>query len=280
MATGLDFVDEEAIRRTVEEIAQENLVFREAFRDIDASGINNSKLTVPDPEDALASPQALDPGQEYPEARDSYRTVDIERVKYGNLMSIPMEDQMDHAPGDLIDQQVDRHAREMAEFLDENAYVELESAVTDAADGGPSSGDGDGVLDYDDAVDAMTTLEDRGFEPDICFVSPLAKKDLLTDENFTRASDGGDEVVFNGQFGEVAGVPFSYSNTGDLAAPGDEDEPAAIMVDTDLFGYEATWTPIETETDDSFNTDEDQVKIRTLKGWKAIKEDAVVGIDA
>lgn len=280
MATGLDFVDAEAIRQTVEEIAQENLVFREAFRDIDASGIDNDTLRVPDPEDALAAPQALDPGEEYPEARDTYRKVDIERVKYGNLMTIPMEDQMDHAPGDLIDQQVDRHAREMAEFLDAQAYAELETGVTAAGDGGPEAGDGDGVLDYEDAVDALTTLEDRSFEPDICFVSPLAKKDLLTDENFTRASDMGDDVVFNGVFGEVAGVPFAYSNTGDLAAPDTADEPAAIMVDTDLYGYEATWVPIETETDDNFDTDEDQVKIRTLKGWKGIKSDAVVGIDA
>ena len=276
MATGLDFVDEEAIRQTVEEIAQEQLVFREAFRDIDASGINNDTLRVPDPEDVLAEPQALDPGDEYPDARDTYRKVDIERVKYGNLLEIPMEEQMDHAPGDLIDQQVDRHAREMAEFLDAQAYEELETAV----DATPEAGDGDGTLDYEDAIDGITELEDNNHDPDLVFVGPRGKNDLMTDDNFTRASDMGDDVVFNGVFGEVAGVPFAYSNTGDLANPSDVDEPAAIVVDTDMLGYEATWVPVETETDDNFETDEDQVKIRTLKGWKVIKEDAAVGIDA
>lgn len=277
MATGLDFVDEEAIRQTVEEIAQEQLVFREAFRDIDASGIDNSKLTVPDPEDALSSPQALNPGDTYPSDRDSYRTVDIQREKYGNLMTVPMEDQMDHAPGDLIDQQIDRHAREMAEFLDEKAYAELNNAVAASPVAGDSNDDD---LSYSDCVDGITTLESRGFDPDIVFVGPEGKNDLLTDDDFTRASEMGDDVVFNGFFGQVADVPFVYSNTGDLATPTTTDEAAAIVVDTDLLGYEATWVPIETDTDDNFETDEDQVKIRTLKGWKVIKSDAAVGIDA
>jgi hypothetical protein len=64
-----------------------------------------------------------------------------------------------------------------------------------------------------------------------------------------------------------------FSTVGDLTLHN------AILVDSDRYGYEATFTPVETEEDTDFDTDTQRFKIRTRKGFKAIKPEAAVEVE-
>jgi hypothetical protein len=70
----------------------------------------------------------------------------------------------------------------------------------------------------------------------------------------------------------IAGLDFMFSTVGDLTTHN------AILVDSDRYGYEATFTPIETETDDDFHTDTEKYKVKTRKGFKAIKPEAAIEV--
>jgi hypothetical protein len=74
-------------------------------------------------------------------------------------------------------------------------------------------------------------------------------------------------------FGRVAGIQTAVTTTGDIT------EHNALLVDTDVYGYEATFTPVETEENDKFSNDTQQFKIRTRKGYKAIKPEAAVEVE-
>ena len=52
-----------------------------------------------------------------------------------------------------------------------------------------------------------------------------------------------------------------------------------VDVDTDRYGYEATFTPVETEEESDFATDTERFKVRTRKGFKAIKSEAAIEVE-
>lgn len=262
-------ITEEAVRSTVEERAQERLVYRNAFRNLDASNVNNSTLQVPKPSDAMAEPSAIEPTAEYPTTREDYTKVSIDRQKFGEMVQIPEEDVMDNV-FDLVADHVDLAARNMAEFLDGLAFAELSANLNS---NGPVTGDSTtDQLSVDDVFAGIRTLEEEGFEPDAVFVGPRGKEDILK-ELADRGTDLGDSTIQTGQFADYAGLNWYYSNTGDLT------QHDAIAVDTDFYGYEATWTPIETERDEDFDTDTSKFKIRTRKGFKALEAQAAVEIN-
>lgn len=263
-------ITQEAVRSTVEQIAQENLVWRRAFRSLDASNVNNDTLKVPKPSDVLGEPQAVRPGAEFPNTREEWSTVNIERTKWGNAVSITMEEEMDNV-FDLVAAHVDGMGRQMAEFLDAQAYAELSANLNSA--GPVNSGSSDGTLSYDDVLAGVEQLELDLYDPDFMVVEPSGKADLLTDPDFTRATDLGDDVVTQGQLGRVAGLDVFYSNTGDLGAAD------ALIVDSDFYGYEATWNGVSTNRYEEEETQEDVIQIWTMKGWKAIEPQAAIQVD-
>ncbi len=262
-------ITEEAVRSTVEDRAEERLVYRNAFRDLDASNVNNSTIKVPKPSDAMAEPSAIDPTADYPTTREDYETVAIDRQKFGEMIEIPEEDVMDNI-FDLVADHVDLAARNMAEFLDGLAYAELSANLNSE---GPVTGDSTtDQLSVDDVFAGIRTLEEEGYEPDMVFVGPRGKEDILK-ELADRGTDLGDRTVQTGQFADYAGIDWMYSNTGDLT------QHDAIVVDSDFYGYEATWTPIETDREEEFDNDTSKFKIKTRKGFKALEEQAAVEIN-
>ena len=262
-------ITEEAVRSTVEERAQERLVYRNAFRGMDVSNINGSTMKVPKPSDVMAEPSAIEPTADYPTTREEYEKVSIDRVKYGEMIEIPEEDVMDNV-FDLVADHVDLAAREMAEFLDGLAYTELSGNLNSSS---PVTGDSTtDSLSIDDVFAGVRTLEEVGFEPDMVFVGPRGKEDILK-ELADRGTDLGDRTVRTGQFADYAGLNWMYSNTGDLT------NHHAIVVDSDFYGYEATWEPISAERDADFDSDTEKFKIKTYKGFKAIEADAAVEIN-
>jgi len=259
---------QEAVEQTLEERLQEELVYRDAFRGLDAQDVNSNVIKVPNPADVMAEPAAVEPGASYPSTREEYEKISIEREKFGEIIAVPEEDIMDNI-FDLVADHVDLAAREMAEFLDGLAFNELTGNVN-----GTGAGDSDGNLTFDDIVDGMRVAEEADADPDVVYVGPQGKADLMTSADFTRATDLGDETITQGgTIGTVAGLEVRYSNTGDIATSD------AFVVDTDVYGYEATFTPVQTEEDEDFDTDTRRFKIKTRKGFKAIKPEAAVQVD-
>jgi len=260
-------ITQEAVRAQVEERLQEMLVFREAFRDLDATNVNSDTIKVPNPDDVLAEPAAVEPTASYPTTREEYQKIAIDRQKYGEIIEVPEEDVMDNV-FDLVADHVDLAAREMAEFLDGLAYSELSSNL---ASGSPVTDNADDDLTYDDVQEGVASLEENDATPDIAFVGPRGKQDILT-YLAERGTDLTDEAVQTGSFGMIAGLDFMFSTVGDLTTHN------ATLVDSDRYGYEATFTPVETEEDNDFDTDTQRYKVRTRKGFKAIKPEAAVEV--
>lgn len=261
-------ISQEAVRSAVEERLQEQLVFRDAFRGLDATNVNSNTIKVPNPADAMAEPAAIEPGAEYPQTREEYEKVSIDRQKYGVMIEVPEEDVMDSVP-DLISDHIDLAATEMAEFLDGLAYAELSSNL-DA--NSPVSTTVDDDLTYDDITEGVAELEENDAEPDMAFFGPRGKQDMLS-YLADRGTDLGDEAVTTGQFGAFAGLDFMYSTAGELTAHN------AILVDSNRYGYEATFTGISSEEESDFDTDTQKYKVKTRKGFKAIKPEAAVEVE-
>jgi hypothetical protein len=55
-------VSEESVRQVAEDLAQENTVFRRAFRDISIPDRTGSTFDIPVPEDTLGEPVAREAG--------------------------------------------------------------------------------------------------------------------------------------------------------------------------------------------------------------------------
>jgi len=229
---------------------------------------NSERLTikVPDPSDVLAEPSAVEPTSEYPSTREEYSKINIDRQKYGEVIEVPEEDIMDNV-FDLVADHVDLAAREMAEFLDGLAFQELSTNVT-----GTVSDNANDDLTYDDVQEGVAELEENGATPDMAFVGPRGKQDILT-YLAERGTDLTDEAIQTGNFGSIAGLDFMFSTVGDLELHN------AILVDSDRYGYEATFTPLETEENNRFQNDTQQFKIKTRKGFKAIKPEAAVEVE-
>jgi len=261
-------ITQEAVRAQVEERLQEMLVYREAFRDLDATSVNSNTIKVPNPDDVMAEPAAIEPTAEYPATREEYSKISIDRQKYGEIIEVPEEDVMDNV-FDLVSDHIDLAAQEMAEFLDGLAFQELSNNVGSAS---PVTDNANDDLTYDDIQEGVATLEENDATPDVAFVGPRGKQDILT-YLAERGTDLTDEAIQTGSFGMIAGLDFMFSTVGDLTTHN------AILVDTDRYGYEATFTPVETEEDSDFETDTERYKIRTRKGFKAIKPEAAIEVE-
>jgi len=261
-------ISQEAVRRQVEERLEEQLVFRDAFRGLDATSVNSNTIKVPDPADAMAEPSAIEPGADYRTTREEYEKIPIERQKYGEMIEVPEEDVSDAVNG-IVNDHIDNAARKMAEFLDGLAFQELSANL---ASGSPVSDSADDDMTYDDIQEGVATLEENDATPDMAFFGPRGKQDILT-YLAERGTELTDEAIQTSQFGAFAGLDFMFSTVGDLTTHN------AILVDSDRYGYEATFTPIETEENSHFESDTDRYKVKTRKGFKAIKPEAAIEVE-
>jgi HK97 family phage major capsid protein len=261
-------ISEETVRDQAEERLEEQLVFRDAFRDLDVTDVDNNTYKVPNPEDAVAEPEHIEPGGEYPRTREEYDKVPIDGRKYGHIIEIK-EEEISDSVLDVVEDQVDQAARKMAEFLDGLAYSELSANVDSASPVSPTTS---GTVVYEDIQEGVTELEKNDASPDMAFFGPEAKGDILK-YLADRGTDLGDEAVTTGQFGGFAGLDFMYSTAGDLAAHD------VILVDSDVYGWEATFTDVESEENERFSNDTQQFKVRTRKGFRAIKPEAAIKVE-
>lgn len=268
-----DVLTEEAVRQTVEDIVQENLVFRQAFQDLDATGIDNDTFRIPKPSDAIGHPQAIPEGAEFPRDEEDYEKVDISFTKYGFETAITQE-AMDDSMLPVAADHIERQARQMAEFLNEVAFEELDANLN--ADS-PAGGVGDtNALEFDDLVDAKQSLRTDLYDPDLLFVNIQGETDLLNSSEFTRATDLGDETITEGAIGRVAGLDVIVSDYGKMSGSSGE----GYLVDSDFYGYEATREPLDTNEYEAPERQAEMMQIWTRRGFKAIDPEAAIKVEA
>lgn len=263
----------EAVRQRVEDIVQENLVFRQAFRPLDATGIDNDTFKIPRPKDTIAHPQAIPEGAEFPRDEEEYEKVSIDFTKYGFETAITRE-AMDDSMIDVAADHIDRQARQMAEFLNEVAFNELDANLNA---NGPAGGVGDtAALEFDDLVDGKQKLRSDLYDPNLLVVNIQGETDLLNSNAFQRATDLGDNTVVEGAIGRVAGLDVIVSDYGKMAS----NDGEAYMVDTDFYGYEAEREPIMTNDYDAPERQAEMMQIWTRRGWKAIDPAAAIRVQS
>jgi len=231
---------------------------------VDAGALRavNSGDTSPNLVGVVGHGGGADAGEDYQSGEQ------INREKYGEIIEVPEEDIMDNV-FDLVADHVDLAAQEMAEFLDGLAFGELSNNLASAS---PVTDNANDDLTYDDVQEGVARLEENDATPDMAFVGPRGKQDILT-YLAERGTDLTDEAIQTGNFGTIAGLDFMFSTVGDLELHN------AILVDSDRYGYEATFTPIETEEEQDFATDTQKFKIRTRKGFKTIKPEAAIEVE-
>lgn len=268
-----DVLTEEAVRQRMEDITQENLVWRQAFRPLDATGIDNDTFKVPRPKDNIGQPQAIPEGTEFPRDEEDYEKISIDFTKYGFETPITRE-AMSDSMIDVAADHMERQGRQMAEFLNEVAYNELSANVNSSS---PAGGVGDTAsLEFDDIMDAKATLRGQQYSPDLLIVNIQGEQDLVNSNAFQRASDLGDETVREGAVGRVAGLDVIVSDYGMLS----DTDGEGFLVDTSFYGYEAEREPINTNEYEADERQAQMMQIWTRRGWKAIDPEAAIKVQS
>lgn len=272
--------DEDAVRAEVQNVTQQRNVFRNAFRETDVSSANADTVYFTVYEDSPDSVEVVPEGAEYPRKGGARNREPCVRVKYGEEYAMTLEDEMDEIFDNLSDE-ADSKMRRMANKLDKAAYTTLSGNMSPEGPYTPSAGS-DGVLNYEDVVDANAEMENsdgqanNSFEPDLIFVGAYGKRDLLKDDHFTHATETGDRTIREGYIGSVTGIGDAYVSTSSDLGAGE-----AILVDSSQYGREGVWLDIDTSTYMEEETDTTQVmKIRTLRGFAAMENGAALKVEA
>jgi HK97 family phage major capsid protein len=266
--TTKDIITQDFVRETVEQVVQEDLIYRDVFRELDATGIESNAFTFQIEDDNMGRPETIPEGAEFPRNQSTVREVTVNFEKYGDEVAVTME-AMNDGMLDLKAREVEDLAREMAEHLNDKAFNELDANVDTTV------GDTNDTLTFSDIRDGMVAVRQNNYNPDTLVVDLDGYGDLLTDSNFNRATEMGDEVVRSGQIGRIAGMDVLVDNTHEIA-----DGNGAYVIDSSKYGYELTRTPITTNEYEDPERQADVMQIYTRKAWKAIFSEAAVRIDA
>jgi len=271
--TTRDVITQDFVRETVEEVVQENLVYRRAFREIDASNIESNSYTFYIDQDDMGAPQIVGEGEEAPRHQSTVEEQTVQFDKFMGEVTLTMEAMSDGLI-EMKAREVEDVARAMAERLNQEAYDVLAEFNQDTTDG-ETIGDSNGTLSFSDIVEGMKALREDDYTPDLLIVDVDGYTDLMTDSNFNRATDRGDEVVRTGEVGRIAGMPVVIDTTQDIAPNGH----GAFAIDTTRYGYELTRTPMSTNEYEEPERQADVIQAFTRKAWTVIFDEAAALID-
>lgn len=264
-----DVISQDEVREMLEVRTQEQYQFRRAYRDHDATGINSGKFTFPEAENTVRDAMdEVSAGSDYPRTKLSYDGIDAEYTKDGFIIAIE-DEAVDDSAFDVVMDLTEEMAIGADRRLDALAYSGLENNQNSDVIGADGTD-----LNYEAIVDAYVQLVEDEFVPNdfVTLASPDAFGDLAKDDNFTQATEPGEETIRGGVLGSPFGVPVHITNTGDL----ENDE--AHMVDAGRFGYESTRWEREVSTDRDFDQDADLYKVRHRMDYVVMKPDANVFI--
>lgn len=261
-----DVIDQESVRARVEQIAEENLQFRQVFRQVPAPPDAGDNFKIPVPDDTLGEPEDIKELEEYPHDEEGYTKVQIDRQKIGQVVPISDEAQMDNL-FDVQADHIDRMGRKLQEGLDGRAFEVLDANLN-ATTAGSDADD----LTFAEVTEGLRVARADGYNPDTLIIDSFGEEDLLNDNNFNRATQSGDSVVRNGVIARAAGMNVVVSNTGDMT------QHDAYVVDSDFYGYEGVWSDVETDTFREDMSDVDYLKIRVFRGWQTTDASAAVKV--
>jgi len=269
-----DVISDDDVRAVLEERTQEMYQFRRAYKDHDATGINSNEFSFPQAtDDVRGAMDEVGEESDYPRAELNYESVTAEYTKDGFEIAISDEAVSDSV-FDIIMDVTEEMATGAESRLDGLAFSLLDpTGAANLNDAGPIGTDGND-LNYQSVVDAYTTLMGDQFRPSDfeMYLSSDAFGDLATDDNFTHATDQGDQTVRQGTLQVGFGVPVVPTNTGDL---GDDE---ALMVDTGSYGRESTRWDREVTNYREESKDRDVFKIRHRKDFVTMKDQAAIYI--
>lgn len=265
--TTRDVITQDFVRETVEEVVEENLVYRRAFREIDASNVQSNSYTFHIDNDEMGRPKIVGEGEESPRHQSTVAEKTVKFEKYMGEVALTMES-MEDGLIEMKAREIEDLARAMAERLNAEAFDQLSGNLQDGG------GDGNDTLSFSDITDGIKALRADDYQPDLLFVDVDGYVDLLTDSNFNRATEQGDEIVRTGEVGTIAGMTVVVDSTQDIAGG-----HGAIAVDTTRYGYELTRTPMSTREYEEPERQADVVQAFTRKAWATIFEEAAAEID-
>lgn len=255
----------------VEEITEENLRYRQAFREYDATGINSDSVTIPVPDDAMGNPKIVAEGAEYHRDEETFSSQSLTFDKFGFEVAVTDEARQD-SRANLVETQVDRQSRQMAEEMNLQAFTTLTNNV------GSTQGDANGVFTFDDVLAGREQLLTNNYNPDLLIADVSASHDLLADSNFTdAATEDNAQRRRSGVIGEIAGFDVVEADDGNNITG--SSNPGAVLVDTDYYGYEGERLPVESTEYREERSDTDVFKVRTRMGWVVTDSSAAVIIE-
>ena len=272
--TTRDVITRDFVRETVEEVVEAELVYRRAFREIDASGVQSNSYTFHIDNDEMGRPKIVGEGEESPRHQSTVREMTVKFEKFMGEVALTMES-MEDGLIEMKAREIEDLARAMAERLNNEAYDQLRENLQESLNDGSDIGDGNDTLSFSDITEGMKALREDDYQPDLLFVDVDGYVDLLTDSNFNRATESGDEVVRTGEVGTVAGMTVIVDSTQDIVTGGH----GAIAVDSTRYGYELTRTPMSTREYEEPERQADVVQAFTRKAWATIFENAAAVID-
>jgi hypothetical protein len=272
--------DEDAVRAQIESIAEQQNVFRQAFREVDLSDANADTVYFVVYNDVAEDVEIVPEGAEFPRKGSPSRRVPCVRNKYGEEYGITKEDLMDEI-FDNLSEEADSKMRRMANRMDSAAFETLSNNLSPEGPFTPTDGS-DGTLSYSDIVDANAALEtgvadqpNSTYAPDTIFVGAQGKADLLKDEHFTHATEAGDETIREGRIGSVIGIGDVYVSTSSSLGEGE-----AILVDSARYGREGVWqAPDVREYKEEKTQTETVMQMDSFMGWAATQPSAGMKVE-
>jgi N4-gp56 family major capsid protein len=272
--TTRDVITEDFVRETVEEVVEENLIYRRAFREIDASNIQSNSYTFYIDQDDMGRPKIVGEGEEPPRHQSTVDETTVQFDKFMGEVEITME-AMEDGLIEMKAREVEDLARALAEELNEQAFDVLDANNQVVNEDGTAIGDGNDVLSFSDIIEGMKALREDSHNPDLLIVDVDGYTDLMTDPNFNRATEAGDEVVDTAEIGRIAGMPVVVDTTQDISAGGH----GAFAIDTSKYGYELTRTPVSTMEYEEERRQSDVIQAFTRIAWTSIFDKAAARID-
>lgn len=272
--TTKDVITEDFVRETVEEVVEENLVYRRAFREIDASNIQSNSYTFYIDQDDMGRPKIVGEGEEPPRHQSTVEETTVQFDKFMGEVELTME-AMEDGLIEMKAREVEDLARALAEELNEQAFDVLDANNQQVDEDGADIGDNNDVLSFSDIVEGLKALREDSYSPDLMIVDVDGYTDLLTDPNFNRATESGDDVVASGEVGRIAGMPVIIDTTQDIGSGGH----GAFAIDTTRYGYELTRTPLSTMEYEEERRQSDVIQAFTRIAWTNIFDNAAARID-
>lgn len=266
-----EVITEEFVLDTVDQVVQEQKVFREAFRQIDSTDANSGEVQVPQVGDQSTAAGTVSEGDSIPSAvsdEEDLSKITINHSKYATAVTVTRE-AVEDSMLDVVEVHAEDRAEDMASAFNDAAYAELNSNLN--ADS-PIGDDADGNITYDNVVDARTALRTDDYGPDVMFVSADSEGDLLKLSEFVRATELGDEVVSEARIGRVLGMDVFVDTSGNLGAG------EAILVDSDKYGFESERREMDSRMYEQEEQEQQVVQITARMGWKVAQAGAAIKI--